>query len=202
MGRPRKDYTGIRYGMIEAIEFSHVINSATSHQTWWVIKCDCGRTVLRDISKFKMNKSCGCQRTPKTVEYDYYHPLYKIWISLRARCNNPNDAAYFNYGARGVKVCELWDNNYQPFYDWCIANGWEEGMQIDKDIKGNGLLYSPEWCSVTTRLQNNRSRRGVKLSLEKANEIRNSTLSTRELSEIYGVHTSAINCVKRNKTWV
>jgi hypothetical protein len=39
-----------------------------------------------------------------------YTPEYKAWRAMRERCNNPRCAAYQNHGARGIKVCERWDD--------------------------------------------------------------------------------------------
>ncbi len=87
------------------------------------------------------------------------HPLYSIWVSMKQRCYNPNDTAYDNYGGRGVRVCAEWVDDFQLFYNWAIANGWEHGLQIDKDIKGNGLLYSPDTCCFVTPKVNSNTKR-------------------------------------------
>lgn len=166
-------------------------------------KCDCGQERVFSYSNFKRGNqlSCGCNRTPKTVSYDYGHPLYKIWVSMRARCNNSNDSAFKDYGARGVVVCELWDNDYQLFYDWCISNGWRRGLFVDKDTKGTGLLYSPEMCAIITRAENNQARRCVKMNFDKVREIRKSDLNAHELAEIYSISYQTIYDIKAGRTW-
>lgn len=155
-------------------------------------KCDCGKDKVFKYGDFKRGSllSCGCNRTPKVVTYDYTHPLYKIWIALRARCNNSNDAAYANYGGRGVKVCEEWKNSYQLFFDWCILNGWKHGLLVDKDTKGNGLLYSPNTCAIVTRAQNNQARYCNVVNIEKAREIRGLTITPLEISKKYNISRS------------
>lgn len=87
------------------------------------------------------------------------HPLYGVWADIKKRCYNTNCRAYKWYGERGVVMCDEWLNNFKSFYDWCILNGWEKGMQIDKDIipKSLGIsaiIYSPEMCTIATRKQN------------------------------------------------
>ncbi len=170
--------------------------------------CDCGKYKTFRYSNFRMGRqlSCGCNRTPKVVSYDYKHPLYKIWIAMRARCDNETDQYYYNYGGRGVKVCEEWDNSYEVFYNWCIANGWRKGLFVDKDVipKKMGipaLLYSPEMCSIVTRTENNQSSRAAKLDMQKARDIRASNLPIKELAKMYGVLPCAIYAIRRNKTW-
>lgn len=42
-------------------------------------------------------------------------PLYKVWETMRDRCNNPNNDNFKWYGGRGIKVCEEW-NLFSNFY--------------------------------------------------------------------------------------
>lgn len=32
------------------------------------------------------------------------HPLYKLWLNMLDRCNNPNSPHFHNYGGRGIRV--------------------------------------------------------------------------------------------------
>lgn len=66
------------------------------------------------------------------------------------------------WGGRGVSVCEEWRNDYNSFLKWAKENGWAKGLELDKDIKGDGLLYSAETCVWTTRLENNNHRHVLK----------------------------------------
>lgn len=97
------------------------------------------------------------------------NPLYGTWNSMRHRCNNPKNIAYPRYGALGVKVCDEWLESFDAFADWALANGWEQGLQIDKDIKSKELgiyppIYSPETCSVVTPRVNNLNSTATKFS--------------------------------------
>lgn len=80
--------------------------------------------------------------------------LYGVWYQMKLRCYDKAHKSYGVYGAKGVMVCDEWKDSFVPFYNWAMANGWKEGLQIDKDIKGNGLLYSPATCSIITRIEN------------------------------------------------
>lgn len=96
------------------------------------------------MEKLHKNKKHGIKR----------HPLYAVWDSMKARCYNKKNKDYKNYGARGVRICEEWRIDFLSFCNWAIENGWEKGLQIDKDMKGDGLLYSPKTCSIVTPKQN------------------------------------------------
>lgn len=37
-----------------------------------------------------------------------YTPEYRAWQMMRLRCTNPENAAYADYGGRGIAVCERW----------------------------------------------------------------------------------------------
>lgn len=63
------------------------------------------------------------------------HPLHNVWHGIKCRCYGKSSKGYNNYGALGVIMCDEWKNNFKSFYDWAISNGWEKGLQIDKDIK-------------------------------------------------------------------
>ena len=40
--------------------------------------------------------------------------LYRAWVNMRQRCNNPKCGVYHNYGGRGITVCAAW-NSYERF---------------------------------------------------------------------------------------
>lgn len=48
-------------------------------------------------------------------------------------------------GYENTRVCEEWLNKAK-FYDWFLANWPGEGWEIDKDLLGDGSIYSPEYC--------------------------------------------------------
>ncbi len=82
--------------------------------------------------------------------------LYNVWQTMKQRCNNPNCRGYQWYGARGVRVCEEWQD-IENFYRWAINNGYREGLTLDRiDTTGD---YEPKNCRWITmsEQQSNRS---------------------------------------------
>lgn len=56
-------------------------------------------------------------------------------------------------------MCDEWKNNPQSFIDWCIENGWNNSLVVDKDIKCRELnisptIYSPKTITFITTQQN------------------------------------------------
>lgn len=109
------------------------------------------------------------------------HKLYVAWNRMIDRCFNKNNISYKYYGGRGVRVCKEWAEAFLPFYNWAMANGWSEGLELDKDIKGDGKLYSPETCCFVTRTKNrNRKRSNVVYNGQR--------YSIRELADEKGIY--------------
>ena len=137
----------------------------TPHVFWWDCICECGNlvTVRGTLINTGKTNSCGCLARELASKRWIYHggkgtKLYETWCRMRSRCNNPKNKAYKWYGAIGVSVCKEWDD-YSIFRDWALSNGYKEGLQLDKDIKGNGKLYSPETCCWVTSKENNNHRK-------------------------------------------
>jgi len=83
------------------------------------------------------------------------HPLYCTWHNIRERCFNSNNNRYKNYGGRGIKICDAW-MDYKTFEKWCLANGWQPGLTIDRT--DNDGSYEPENCQIVTRSENSKKR--------------------------------------------
>lgn len=118
--------------------------------------CDCGKTVYAYKNSIISGnvKSCGCYRLDKIrnlqLKHDKAHTrLYNVWKDMKKRCYNPNSHSYKNYGAKGIKVCDEWKDNFIAFHDWSFANGYDENAEFGKctiDRINVGGDYSPENC--------------------------------------------------------
>ena len=120
---------------------------------------------------------------------------------MKQRCYAENCKRYEDWGGRGISVCEEWRNNPGIFIDWCLSNGWERGLAIDR--KENDGDYEPDNCRFTTSAINNRNKRSTKLNWDKVNIIRNTKeIPQKELAKIYSVSVSMISNIINNKAWL
>ena len=142
----------------------------------------------------KMINEASKKGIPNPLNAKHYlstHPAYRIWAGIKKRCYNSNDPTYADYGALGVIMCPEWKDNPEAFILWALKNGWEKGLQIDKDIIAAKigippLLYSPETCLVVTRKENCNQRRNSRM-IEYGGEKKTLT----QWSEILGIkHTT------------
>lgn len=117
--------------------------------------------------------------------------LYNICTQMVARCHNPNNASYYNYGARGITVCDEWRKDHSKFVEWGYANGYQKGLSIDRIDNNKG--YSPENCRWVDRyVQQNNMRRNHYITVD------GETHSISEWARIKGVRRGLIiNRIKR-----
>lgn len=175
MGIPNRDIVGKKYNNLLIISESGTVvlekNGKKSYKRMVSAVCDCGKIKDYHVKLILNNttKSCGCKRIEFISKYnykhgyDFTHPLYKTWMNMKTRCYDENAKGYKWYGGSGVTVCDEWRNDYKSFYDWAILNGWAKGLQIDKDINGNGKLYSPENCCFVDSKTNCNNRRNSRI---------------------------------------
>ena len=81
--------------------------------------------------------------------------LYRTWRHIINRCYNENVPDYLNYGKRGIKMCEDWRSDFMPFYNWSMANGYNDTLTIDR-IDNNGN-YEPNNCRFIDYKQQQRN---------------------------------------------
>lgn len=135
-----------------------------------LFKCICGK----EFSAFLVNvkrgttTSCGCIRDSKIksqglknkVHGKRKHPLYRMWQGMLDRCNNVNNFNYYNYGGRGIKVCERWLDVNLFIKDMFPL--YKKGLELDRiNVNGNYEKSNCRWVTRKENMNNTRRNRYV-----------------------------------------
>lgn len=175
------DLTGKVLGRLTVINRANPVGKKTA----WNCSCSCGENkVITTVSLMSgVTSSCGCLAKQKLAERNSTrathgwssHKLYGVWRAMMARCYDPKNKKYADYGGRGITVCEAWHD----IDNFCTANidKWRDGLTMDREDNDGG--YSPDnvrWVTQKFQMRNNRRNRhvilnGRKVTLAEAQEI-------------------------------
>lgn len=159
------DLTGQKFGLLTAL---YQNGKSKSGHYLWHCQCECGNECDVPTSSLRSGntRSCGCLQPKKAREAHLKHgdspfgqkatKLYFVWGGMKNRCTYKGHVEFKNYGQRGISVCKEWASDYATFRDWALANGYKEGLQLDRIDNDKG--YSPENCRFVTRLENAQNR--------------------------------------------
>ncbi len=154
------DLTGKVFGKLTVLQRDKTVNKRTK----WLCKCECGNEISVEAYNLKTGhtQSCGCFQKEATSTASKTHGkthtrLYRIWNCMKNRCYRKSYHAYNHYGGRGITVCDEWLNDFQAFHDWAIANGYNDGLSIDRIDVDKG--YSPHNCRWVTMAEQNKNKR-------------------------------------------
>jgi hypothetical protein len=80
---------------------------------------------------------------------------------MRNRCNNPNNKEWWNYGGRGIKVCQRWQDSYENF----LADmGRRPSLSHSIERQDNNKGYEPGNCRWATPKEQGANRRAPRPS--------------------------------------
>lgn len=150
MAKKSINLIGQTFGQLIVLE---EIKSTTLYARKYLCRCSCGNLteVFQNKLRQGITKSCGCLRQKMLINGEIRRThgesktkLYKVWVQMLQRCNNPNDSNYHNYGGNGITVITEWFD-YQTFKTWAITHGYCEGLTIERLDPYKG--YYPENCT-------------------------------------------------------
>lgn len=143
------NHIGEKYGSYTVVERT---NDKTPHGNCiYVAQCTCGickRDTLSNIKYAMVKDECPHYGHIGDLVYPCFQiktrKLSAIFRGMLSRCYDKEDKAYRFYGAKGVTVCEEWINSPGKFESWALANGYLDGLTIDRIDESLG--YSPNNC--------------------------------------------------------
>lgn len=160
-----KDLTGKKFSKLTVLNLS---KQKIGNKTYWDCLCECGakKSIRGDFLASASTISCGCQRiiANKTTKAKHGHSrqgevtrAYRIWYSMKQRCNNKTHESYHKYGGRGIEVCSRWSDSFVLFLE--DMGEPPENMSIDRiNVNGN---YEPGNCRWATSIEQSRNCRNT-----------------------------------------
>lgn len=190
------DLTGKTFGKLTVL---HLSDDYIRGKARWLCRCECGQTTVAFACNIVHGHttSCGCHKKEnyKTMNLTHgatagkmkrkneYPRSYKIWVNMRQRCNNQAQAAFKDYGARGITICKRW-NDYANF----AADMGEPPPGTSLDRIDNDGQYSIENCRWATKVEQARNKRSAKLITYNSE-----TRSLAEWAEYLGISRGALH---------
>lgn len=96
------------------------------------------------------------------------HPLYNRWLSMKDRCNNPNNDRYTRYGARGIQYAPEFED-FSVYVTYCESLPGKPGdiscTQLEIDRINNNIGYfkgNLRWADVSTQAANKSAKKTEK----------------------------------------
>lgn len=193
-----KSYIGKRYGRLTVVD---VLEKCTRK---FKCVCDCGNVYYAipcDLENVSV-KSCGCIKDEISANAISYDRLYHVWQGIKSRCNNPNERNYYNYGGRGITVCDEWESDYLKFKEWAYSTGYDKNAPfgectIDRiDVNGN---YEPSNCRWITNAEQQKNKRPSSEWKKRSNKRRSfvifngKTTSKYDLCQKFGISVETFN---------
>lgn len=160
------DLVGQVFSNLTVKEFVGINNEK---RALWLCSCSCGNSKIVSGKHLRRKevRSCGCL---KGIIYTgnafaKRHGMaggnrsreYKTWRAMKARCLNPNNPAYKNYGGRGITIDPVWITDFEAFYK--DMGDRPEGKTLDRI--DNDLGYYKDncrWATPKEQILNQRKR--------------------------------------------
>jgi len=130
-------------------------------EVFWACRCACGeiRTIRSSALRTGKHKSCGCLKADKIRERSVTHngsqtSEYRSYRAMLRRCYDPRHRAYPWYGGRGIKVHQLWREDFLVFFVDLgpRPEGWTlDRIDADRDYEPGNCRWAPWSVQATNK---------------------------------------------------
>ncbi len=200
------DMTNFTVGKLTVLERDYTKNKNRTGARW-ICKCECGKVL--SISGWDLRsptgyKSCGCSKMEHCTTHNMAHtPEYEVWKGITKRCYNKNCKQFKDWGGRGIKMCERWENSFLNFY---TDMGPRPNSEMFIERINNDGDYEPSNCKWASRTEQNRNRSYNKIKYKREADIIRTLYSSgqytqKEISKIYDCDEPVIWHIVNNRTW-
>lgn len=193
---------GTRFGMLRVVGPAAPLTRANGRKaSTSLCHCDCGseRAYRNNGLRQGYWKSCGCKQKEHAAEGRVTHGHARggrrtrelsTYKSMVNRCTDPRCAAFPDYGARGISVCDRWLNSFEAFIaDMGLKPSPSHSIER-RNVDGNYAPDNCHWAEAIEQANNKRNTfwvtfRGRRMSLAEFGRetgIRSHTLRLRLLS--------------------
>jgi hypothetical protein len=200
--RGPNNLVGKKFGLLTVVRMSEPKRLPCGKLVYhWICKCDCGNETEASSGHLTSGhtQSCGClhQAVLDAIgERNVTHgkcknreqtKSYRTWGYIKRRCYYEKDVDYKYYGARGIKMADIWVNDATAFCNYVEAldRYLEPGTTIDRiDTNGNYEPGNLRWVTMPEQRRNTRRTNLVTINGE--------TLCIQDWAKRYSISTDTI----------
>lgn len=188
-----QDFSGFLNDMLDgyfegaSISRKDINRDFSAENCIWVKKEDRPREGLKESHR---SYSHGLSKTP----------LYKVWHSMKSRCDNPTTSGYYRYGGRGISYTNRW-KTFEGFYE-DMGGTYKKGLTLEReDTNGNYCKENCVWIEKKYQSWNKCSNRVTPNDVRDIRIRISSGESPKDIAAIYKCHRDVIYCIKSGRTW-
>ena len=160
------DLAGKRFGYLTVLKREGSLptpgKKRASTKPTWRCRCICGQEIVaRGVHlRTGRKKSCSLNGHFFARDINAVSSSERVcWGAMIQRCYNPKSNSYKRYGAKGVRVCRQWKNDFQQFLaDMGPRPSLKHSLDRYPDPRGN---YTPDNCRWATKRQQNLNKRNT-----------------------------------------